>query len=264
MLSSGSTLWQVFATILAGGIAFNILGTLVVGVVKRDMRLLGSNDLGGNKFGFLEPITGLVAAFVVTMSWVQYSEVVGRVQRETASLVLLKESAGQFSEPGRSSLLAAIATYAEAVAGPEWQAMAIGGRSEVAGQALAGLARAYGAAEAHDLRDENLLRFSLPVMRRLSDDREGRLEAVDVALRGPLFALMGAGTAITIAFIWFFGYPTLRAKLAMGTLFTAGLMIIVFMAWVLAHPFRGPIAVSNAAYVDIAAEVARMRGALEP
>lgn len=259
MLWSTLNLWQTLVVVVGAGIVFNAVGTLLVAIFKSNAQLVQSNDLGGNKFGFLEPITGVVAVFVIAMSWVQYNDVVGRVQRETTTLILLRESADHFSEPSRSRLLTALATYAGAVAGPEWGAMAAGGRSEVAGQALEAVVRAYGTAEATDSRDKSLLRFSVPLVRRLNDDREGRLNATTFELRQPLLALLGAALAVSIAFIWVFGYPTMRAKLAMGSLFTAGLMIILFMVSVLSYPFRGPIAVSNSAYADLSHETVQTR-----
>ncbi|MEO5375204.1 MAG: DUF4239 domain-containing protein [Alphaproteobacteria bacterium] len=260
MLWLNLSLWQTFAVIVGAGVVFNGIGTLLVALFKSNAQLAHGNDPGGNKFGFLEPITGLVTVFVLTMAWIQYNDVVGRIQRETTTLVLLKESAGQFTEPTRSRVLAALAGYVEAVGGPEWRAMAANGHSEVAEQALEALVRTYGAADLRTSRDESLMRFSGPVVRRLNDDRQGRLLATTFELRQPLLVMLGAAVVVTIAFSWVFGYPTMRGKLAMGTLFTSGLMLIVFMVSVLAHPFRGPLAVPNDAYADILWEITHPEG----
>lgn len=257
MLWSNLNLWQSLVAIMGVGILFNIVGTLFVAVFKSNAQLAQSNDLRGSKFGFLEPITGLVAVFALSMAWVQYNEVVGRVQQETSTLILLKESAEQLTEPTRSRVMTALASYVEAVRGPEWQAMAANGRSEAAGQALDALVRSYGAAETKTLRDVSLMRFSVPVVRRLNDDREERLHAALFELREPLLMLLIISAITAILFIWAFGYPTMRGKLMMGTLFTSGLMLVVFMVSVLSHPFSGPIAVPNEAYTDILRDIAR-------
>ncbi|MBF0094754.1 MAG: DUF4239 domain-containing protein [Alphaproteobacteria bacterium] len=262
MLWSNPNLWQSLFVILAIGIAFNVVGTLLMTTAGPGAHLAPDNDLRGSKLGFLEPITSLVAVFVLSMSWIQYNEVVGRVQRETTTLILLKESAAQFSEPTRSRVLGAMTVYVEAVIGPEWLAMAANGRSEVAGQALDALVRSCGAAEARTPRDESLARFLVPVVRRLNDDREGRLHATTFELREPLLVLLDIAVVLSIIFIWAFGYPTMRTKLIMGTLYTSGLMLVVFMVSLLSHPFRGPLAVSNDAYANILQEIAQPVDAL--
>ncbi len=62
---------------------------------------------------------------------------------------------------------------------------------------------------------------------------------------------MGAAVLITIAFSWFFGSYSLATQLAMGTLLTAGVMMLVYLSVVLASPIKSPIGIEPTEYISL-------------
>ncbi|MBF0374003.1 MAG: DUF4239 domain-containing protein [Alphaproteobacteria bacterium] len=217
----------------------------------------GGNAVAGANLGFLAPLAGVVLVFVTTLTWLQYNRLQSATQREATRLILLAESAASLGEPSRTHLFEAIAGYARAVAGPEWEAMARGERSEFATQRMGGLVRAYAAAEASTQREWQILRFGSSLVRELGSDRESRLQAAAAATNPALLGFLGVTVVLSVAQALFLRPPTLSTKLAMGALFTGSMMLVALYAFVLSHPFAGPARFSSAPFDHVAQRVGR-------
>ena len=62
---------------------------------------------------------------------------------------------------------------------------------------------------------------------------------------------MGTAVLIAISFNWFFGSHSLATQLAMGTLLTAGVMMLVYLSVVLASPIKSPVGIAPSEYVKL-------------
>jgi hypothetical protein len=241
---------------IGSGVAIYVMGVLVFSIFSTESSLAINNDIAGNKMAVFEPMVSIVMVFAITLCWLQYGEFIGQVQKETTKLTLLARSAETMPNPTRKSLLAAISNYALAIAGPEWKAMAEGGRSSVTEDALGALVSAYAAANASTPRELQHLRFSNVLVRELVAEREFRLEASTFPLGDSMLNLLYAAVFLSIVISWFLGLPSLRIKLVMGSIFVASQMVVLMFIYVLLTPLTGPAAVSNDAYLRIAKSVA--------
>ncbi|CAA7623916.1 membrane hypothetical protein [Candidatus Terasakiella magnetica] len=243
---------QMTAVFLIGSAIVYTLGALFFNVYTDNIQLEHNNDLAGVKLGFFEPLVSVAMVFSISLAWLQYNALVGEIQRETTILTVLAASARTLPEPGRSALTSRIVGYAEAVAGPEWKAMAEGQASEAVSDALRTLTRTYATTRAATPRERSILRYSAGQLVALAQSRESRVEAARFHLGSAMFSLLIIGTGISILMSWFFGLPTMLTKLVMGILFTWSMMLVVIYVYALLHPFTGPVGVSNENYLDIA------------
>jgi hypothetical protein len=240
---------------IGGGVFVYVIGVFFISIFSTEIQLTLNNEIAGNKMAVFEPLVSIIMVFAVTLCWLQYGELIGRVQKETTKLTLLARSAETLAEPARKPLLGAIANYALAIAGPEWKAMAGGERSHVAEDALDALVAAYAAAKAETPRERQHLRFSNVLVRELVSEREFRLEASVFPLGGAMQNLLYAAVFLSIGVSWFLGLPSLRIKLVMGSIFVASQMMVLMFIYVLLTPLTGPAAIPNDAYLRIAKSI---------
>lgn len=260
----GGTSWLLDLNLLAlaalacgGGALLFAMGAWASGLSASPLPPVGGNAVAGANLGFVAPLAGVVMVFVTTLTWLQYNRLQSATQREATRLILLTESAASLGEPGRAHLFEAIAGYARAVAGPEWEAMAQGGRSEFATQRMEGLVRAYAAAEPATRREWQVLQFGSSLIRELGSEREARLQAAAAASNPALLGFLAVTVALSVAQALFLTPPTMATKLAMGALFTGSLMLAALYAFVLSHPFAGPARLSSAPFEHVALRVGR-------
>ncbi len=246
----------LMALLLAAGAALYVAGALLFDVYANNTQLTQNNDLAGVKLGFFDPLVSVAMVLAVSLAWMHYGTLVGEIQKETTSLTILAASAKTLPEPARGRLIAGISAYAQAVAGPEWKAMAQGRHSEVGAEALENLTRAYAATRGESPRERLILQFSGRQLVTLAQSREMRLESAAFPLGKILFQVLLISVALAIFLSWFFGLPTLLTKLTMGIIFTWSMILVLVYVGALVHPFAGPVAISNSPYMDIVLSLA--------
>lgn len=250
------SLIQMLAVFLAAGAAIYILGALFFEIYATNAQLAHNNDLAGVKLGFFEPLASVAMVLSISLAWIHYGIVVGEVQKETSSLTLLAASAKTLPEPARTRLVTGLAAYAQAVAGPEWKAMAQGRKSETGAEALDNLTRAYATTSGTTPREKLVLQFSARQLVSLAQSRQMRLEGASFPLHTALFNVLVASLALALFLSWFFGLPDMATKLSMGVLFTWSMTLVLVYVGAMLHPFSGPVAISNDGYLDIVRSLA--------
>lgn len=236
-----------------GGTLLFVLGAVVFGSDRLEAAMGPANDLAGNKLDFMAPLAAVVMLFVVAMAWFQYDRLQESMGRETTRLVLLTRAISPLDAARRQPLEHAIGAYAAAVAGPEWQAMHRGDRSQQAAQRLEELVRAFTTFSPAGQSEQRVLRFAGPLIRELGGDRETRIEAATFAWDGALTAMMVLMLSLSATMSLFVRIPDMATKITMGGLFSSGIMLVALYGFLLIHPFAGPARLSNEAYLHVAA-----------
>jgi hypothetical protein len=153
------------------------------------------------------------------------------VEGEASELrVLLRDTVGL--PPGvRTEMHGLVVSYAEEVAGREWEAMESGRRSERAFELLGGMFTTLARAESASGTQAAFLAHALDRLDEVSDARIKRLDASREGIPRVLWA-----------------------AILVGGLFTAVVTLQIFVILVLNYPFSGTTKVSPASIQEIVAD----------
>jgi hypothetical protein len=208
-------------------------------------RLTTNNEVAGFKFATVGVLYAVFLAFAIILVWQKYSDADATVGKEAgAAASIYHLSQGIEGTPGMV-LRARLTDYLKIVISDEWPAMAHGGASKPARQALEAVYAALLAANnsQQQLHDSALMSEIFYQVDLLTQARRDRLLAAEGFVPGIVWIVLFGGATLTIAFTLFFGNRSLRAQ----TLMTGLLSILIFSELLIVvaidHPFTGHVKV---------------------
>jgi len=202
------------------------------------------NEVAGFVIAIVGVIYAVLLAFVVIVSWEQFSEAETVAGTEASALRTMYRSSTAFPPDVREQLRTDVRDYARAVVDEEWPAMA---RYEPGSPAVARvldrmsmhlsavpvttpIQQEYAGVEAARFND-------------LVSARSGRLDYVEQGVPGVLWLALVVGAIVTIGFSMIFA----MSSSLLQTLMTASLSVLIgvllFVAVAIDHPFAGDVAV---------------------
>jgi hypothetical protein len=150
------------------------------------------------------------------------------------------------AEPSGTSLRNHMSAYLRAVIDGDWPAMAHGGESEVATQALNAIYDTLLADRSGDRSGTVVMTEILEELNQVTSARRERLVMSTGVVPDILWLVLFGGAVLTIGFTFFFGTENVRAQSLMtGTLsllILGGLLIIIAVD----YPFTGAVSVDPA------------------
>jgi hypothetical protein len=199
--------------------------------------------------GFLIAIVGVIyavlLAFVVIVSWEQFSTAADTVGHEASALRAIERTAAPFPPEARAVIHADVDAYVRAVVDTEWPAMSRGepGSPRVGPT----LDRLSADLEALPAETPVRVQFVSAEVERFNDlvtARSTRLDFVEGGLPGVLWAALVVGAVVTIAFAMVFALrsPLLQTFMIGSIALLIG--ILLFVAVAIDHPFAGDVAVT--------------------
>ena len=205
------------------------------------------NDVAGFIIAIVGVIYAVLLAFVVIVSWEQFSRAESVVGQEASALRGLYRESAAFPPEVREQIEADVRAYATAVVVHEWPAMARGepGHRAVAvvldrtAVDLAALPADSPAREAYVAVEAD--RFAAVV-----SYRSQRLDFVEQGLPGVLWIALVFGAAVTIGFAMIFGLRSTALHMIMTGSLAAVIGVLLFVAVSIDHPFSGDVAVRPA------------------
>jgi hypothetical protein len=248
----GLSPWLSGLAVVGLGILFTSIGAIASHRLLPPVTLSESNIVGGFNFAFLEPALAVILFYALPLTWGNYDNLTDQIEMETRALSVIERTAAGLPDPAGVRVEAAIRQYAAAVADSEWPAMAQGDSSPTAAAALGRLTAAFGSARVATPAESSALRLSQRLLAKVIEARSARL-SITAATDGTVtWAVALLVTLCVLAFAWFFGLPTLATRLAMGALFTTSIMTVIYVIFVLRHPFSGNLGVSAAGFLALA------------
>jgi hypothetical protein len=247
---------DVPSIVLAIGMVGLAIVTALIGLwlVRRNVELRtleSQHEVAGFILAVVGVIYAVLLAFVVVISWEQYSSAASVATTEATAVGNLYRDAVALGRPGRR-LAAAVDSYAYNVAYREWPYMAshlaadpvTNHSQKTVFKAVATLPPPAGGTSAEFVRQ---------AVTDLSAATEARSERIDDSsseLPPPLWAVLLVGGALTVGFTYFFGLKSFLAEAVMvGTLAAIiGLMLFVILS--LDLPFTGDVATPPTAMIS--------------
>lgn len=236
--------------VVGAGVLLSAAGTLVANAIFTPEELIENNAVGGFKYAFLAQIVAALLAFSLVDSGTRFVSFQLKSDREIAAISLMQKLR-QYMPAGADRLRAAENTYLRKVIEHEWLTMHDGKASTEATRALEGWYEAV--LSTRPLNDQEKVALSqyLRLFSQVVEARTSRVSDSYSPFENLIWLSIGAAVLITISFNWFFGSYSLATQLAMGTLLTAGVMMLVYLSVVLASPINSPIGIAPTEYASL-------------
>lgn len=194
-----------------------------------------------NAFGLFY---GVLVAFVVFVTWSGYSDATKNLQMESSEALDIFHSAGAFPDPAKKIIQQALHDYLAAVYNDELQRMAKGEISLNARGAHANLRILFSQMDATSIPNRELYGESLRCLNNLAQYRRLRIFAGNDTIPPVIWLVLLVGGLFAVSYTFFFGMKNIKAQYLLTTTLTVMITSILFLIYVLDHPFTGTSRVS--------------------
>lgn len=229
---------------------FSILvGLLGLAFVRKRFpveQLKGHHEVGGIIFNAFGVIYAVLIAFVVFAAWSSYDGTSKNLELEVNKLASLFMDAGAFKEPTKRHVQETVASYAQSVVDLEWPLLAKRAHSaDEVREKLDAIWHAYVDVEMDQVRNPQMYQEALQQLNAMAEFRRLRIFASRENTPAIIWIVLIAGGLISVAYILFFGMERKRAQKFMISVYTIMNSMVLYLIFVLDHPFVGYNAISN-------------------
>jgi hypothetical protein len=194
-----------------------------------------------NAFGLFY---GVLVAFVVFVTWSGYDDATKNLQLEASEALDIFHSAEAFPDSSRKIIQQGLRDYLAAVYNDEVPRMAEGDISVYSGGAHNPLRLLFSQIDATSIPNRELYGESLRCLNNLAQYRRLRIFAGNDTVPPVIWLVLLVGGIFAVSYTFFFGMKNIRAQYLITTTLTVMLTSILFLIYVLDHPFTGTSRVS--------------------
>jgi hypothetical protein len=194
-----------------------------------------------NAFGLFY---GVMLAFVVFVTWSGYDDATKNLQLECSEALDLFHSVENFPEPTNKILQQGLRDYVASVYNDEIPRLAQGKISLHTGGAHGKLAPLFYQMDTQSMPNRELYAESLHCLNNLAQYRRLRIFAGNDTVPPAIWLVLLVGSLFTIGYTYFFGMKNIKAQYTITASLTATVALILFLIYVLDHPFTGASQIS--------------------
>jgi len=194
-----------------------------------------------NAFGLFY---GVLVAFVVFVTWNGYDEATKSLQMEASEALDLFHNAEAFPDSPRKIIQQGVRDYVAAVYNDEVPRMSEGEISLYSGGAHTTLRVLFTQVDTNSIPNRELYAESLRCLNSLAQYRRMRIFAGNDTVPPVIWLVLLVGGVFAVSYTFFFGMKNIRAQFLITTTLTVMLSSILFLIYVLDHPFTGASRVS--------------------
>jgi len=202
------------------------------------------NEVAGFIIAIVGVIYAVLLAFVVIVTWEQFSHAEDLVGQEASALRGLYRESAAFPPEVRQRIEDDVRDYAATVVTREWPAM---NRGEPGDPAVAAVldrtALDLAALPTDTPTDETYVEVEAERFAEVVSFRSQRLDYVDQGLPGVLWVALVFGAIVTVGFAMLFGLQSTALHVIMTGSLAAVIGVLLFVAVSINHPFAGDVAV---------------------
>lgn len=194
-----------------------------------------------NAFGLFY---GVMVAFVVFVTWSGYSDATKNLQLEANEALDIFHSTEGFPVPANKIIQQTLRDYLASVYNDELQRMSQGDISIYSGGAHANIRILFSQMDANSIPNRELYAESLRCLNNLAEYRRLRIFAGNNTVPPVIWLVLLVGGLFAVSYTFFFGMKNIKAQYLLTTTLTAMISSILFLIYVLDHPFTGTSRVS--------------------
>ena len=194
-----------------------------------------------NAFGLFY---GVLVAFVVFATWNGYDEATKNLQLEASEALDIFHSAAAFPDPSKKIIQQGVRDYLAGVYNDEIPKLSEGDLSVYSGGAHTPLRMLFSQVDTNSIPNRELYAESLRCLNNLAQFRRMRIFAGNDTVPPVIWLVLLVGGVFAVSYTFFFGMKNIRAQYLITTTLTVMLTSILFLIYVLDHPFTGTSRVS--------------------
>src|SRR5438552_1957692 len=194
-----------------------------------------------NAFGLFY---GVLVAFVVFATWGGYDDATKNLQMEASEALDIFHNAEAFPDTPKKIIQQGVRDYVAAVYNDEVPKMSEGDISLYTGGAHATLRILFAQVDATSIPNRELYAESLRCVNNLAQYRRMRIFAGNDTVQPVIWLVILGGGVFAVSYTFFFGMKNIRAQYLITTTLTVMITSILFLIYVLDHPFTGTSRVS--------------------
>jgi len=194
-----------------------------------------------NAFGLFY---GVLIAFVVFVTWNGYDEATKNLQMEASEALDIFHNAEAFPDASRKIIHQGVRDYVAAVYNDEVPRMSEGDISLYTGGAHVTLRVLFTQVDTTSIPNRELYGESLRCLNNLAQFRRMRIFAGNDTVPPVIWLVLLVGGVFAVSYTFFFGMKNIRAQYLITTTLTVTVTSILFLIYVLDHPFTGTSRVS--------------------
>jgi hypothetical protein len=195
-----------------------------------------------NAFGLLYAV---VVAFVVFVTWTGYDDATKNLQMEANEVDDIFHIAKAFPDPANKIIRQGLIDYTASVYNDELKRMAQGDISLHSNRSMARLITVFYEMDEKSIPKKELYAESLKRLDNLAQYRRLRIFAGNNAVPPVIWLVLLVGGVITVSYTFFFGMKNVVAQYIITAALTVTITLILFLIYVLDHPFTGTSKVSS-------------------
>ena len=194
-----------------------------------------------NAFGLFY---GVMLAFVVFVTWSGYDDATKNLQLEASEALDIFHSAEAFPDPSNRIIQQGLRDYIASVYNDEMPKLAAGKISLHSGGAHSQLAPLFYQIDTQSMPNRELYGESLHCLNNLAEYRRLRIFAGNDTVPPAIWLVLLVGSLFTVGYTYFFGMKNIKAQYLITASLTATVALILFLIYVLDHPFTGASRIS--------------------
>jgi hypothetical protein len=217
--------------------------------------LVEHREVAGYVFAVVGALYGVLLAFVVVVVWEQLEEARSAATEEAAVVEVLHRNVQALGERG-VAVQQGIVAYAEAVAGPEWTAMADDqDESPAADAASERLWSAIYAVEPQGAAEASIFDRTVGQLDDLTALRRERLLDSRARVPGGVWGVLLVGAALCVGFAFFTGVASFRVHAMLAGALAATIALALFLVLSIDLPFTGDMGIEPEAMAQVVSEM---------
>jgi len=194
-----------------------------------------------NAFGLFY---GVLLAFVVFVTWGGYDDATKNLQLEANEAADIFHISQVIPDPAGKTIRATLLEYVSSVYNDELKRMAQGEISLHSNREMIKLLTEFYQLDEKTVPNRQMYAEALKRLNNLAEYRRLRIFAGNDTVPGVVWLVLLIGSVISISYTYFFGMKNIRAQYLIASSLTVTITLILFLIYVLDHPFTGTSKVS--------------------
>lgn len=243
--------WLLGLLIVGGAAAVAAAGCLLVERWLPSALRMRHNDVAGAVSNIVGVVYAVIIAFLAIAVWEDFGKAETTVQTEANAVSDVYRSARGYPEATTRRVREGLEEYVRLVVQEEWKLLERGRASERAWLTLERVHRQLLDFEPRTPREQVIHAEQLRHFNIVLDQRRTRLRMAESGLQPVVWAVMLAGSALTVGFVYFFGTENRRFHVAMAAILGAAIGLVLFLIVAMNYPFRGAVSIDPDAFVRV-------------
>lgn len=227
----------------SGGLA--ALGLALVRWKFSAEELRENHDVAFAIFGAFGWLYAVVVAFVVFVTWTGYDDANKNLQLEASRALDIFYSATMYPDPLKSNMQSRLMSYLEYIERDELPKLAEGRAVLHSATVLREVITQLQQVDTAAIRNEPVYTQALEHVDNLAELRRHRIFAGVNTVPSVIWLVLLIGGLITVAYTYFFAMPHVGVQYIMTAMLALTVAMILFLIYVLDHPFTGVNRISS-------------------